>query len=258
MRLLFIRHGDPDYSNDTLTEKGKREAEYLADYADRLDLGTCYVSPLGRAQATAAYCLERLGKNAKTLDWLREFPAQVYLDRAPQLAAAYPEMKKENGMYKVRHVVWDMAPAYLSEHDECLDSRKWKESEICRYSDTVELYDHVSEEFDRLLAQYGYVRNGRCYRVEKENTQTLTFFCHFGLTCVLLSRLWSVSPFALWQSLALAPTSVTEVVTEERQQGTAHFRALRLGDISHLNIAGEPASFSARFCEVYSNMEQRH
>lgn len=31
MRLLFIRHGDPDYEHDTLTEKGEREAELLAD-----------------------------------------------------------------------------------------------------------------------------------------------------------------------------------------------------------------------------------
>ena len=25
MRILLIRHGDPDYVNDTLTEKGRRE-----------------------------------------------------------------------------------------------------------------------------------------------------------------------------------------------------------------------------------------
>ena len=31
MRLLIIRHGDPDYINDSLTEKGKREAELLSD-----------------------------------------------------------------------------------------------------------------------------------------------------------------------------------------------------------------------------------
>ena len=30
MRILFIRHGDPDYENDTLTEKGCREADLLA------------------------------------------------------------------------------------------------------------------------------------------------------------------------------------------------------------------------------------
>ena len=27
MRLVIIRHGDPDYRNDSLTEKGKREGE---------------------------------------------------------------------------------------------------------------------------------------------------------------------------------------------------------------------------------------
>lgn len=30
MRLIFVRHGEPDYVNDTLTEKGWREAELLA------------------------------------------------------------------------------------------------------------------------------------------------------------------------------------------------------------------------------------
>ena len=33
MRILLIRHGDPDYENDTLTEKGCREAELLAKRA---------------------------------------------------------------------------------------------------------------------------------------------------------------------------------------------------------------------------------
>ena len=31
MRLLIIRHGDPDYAHDTLTEKGHREAALLAE-----------------------------------------------------------------------------------------------------------------------------------------------------------------------------------------------------------------------------------
>ena len=45
MRILMIRHGDPDYVNDTLTEKGWREAALLADTAKDLSLGDCYVSP---------------------------------------------------------------------------------------------------------------------------------------------------------------------------------------------------------------------
>ena len=36
MRILLIRHGDPDYEHDTLTEKGRREAELLAKRHHRL------------------------------------------------------------------------------------------------------------------------------------------------------------------------------------------------------------------------------
>ena len=114
------------------------------------------------------------------------------------------------------------------------------------------------ENFDEFLAEYGYVREGNHYRVVKESEETVTFFCHFGLTCVLLSRLWNVSPFVLWHGLVMAPTSVTEVVSEEREQGIAYFRGLKIGDVSHLIMGGEEPSFAARFCEVYSNTEQRH
>ena len=38
MRLIFIRHGDPDYVHDTLTEKSKREAELLAQRVKNWDV----------------------------------------------------------------------------------------------------------------------------------------------------------------------------------------------------------------------------
>ena len=94
--------------------------------------------------------------------------------------------------------------------------------------------------------------------MEKANTDTITFFCHFGLTCVLLSHLINVSPFTLWHGLVLAPTSVTEITTEERERGIAMFRSQRMGDIHHLLAGGTGPSFAARFCEIYDNMEQRH
>ena len=39
MRLLIIRHGDPDYARDNLTEKGKREAKLLSEMLakDKID-----------------------------------------------------------------------------------------------------------------------------------------------------------------------------------------------------------------------------
>jgi len=38
MRIVFIRHGDPDYAKDSLTEKGKREAKLLAENIEYLEL----------------------------------------------------------------------------------------------------------------------------------------------------------------------------------------------------------------------------
>ncbi len=257
MRILFIRHGDPDYEHDTLTEKGHREAQCLAAQAPYMEMGDCYVSPLGRARDTAAYSLKALGKTAGTFDWLQEFPARLDLNEIPELTAAYPTSRKKDGKYLSR-IIWDIVPSYLSEHEEYLDSRLWRDTFICRQSDAVRLYDNVAQNFDRLLAEYGYVRDGRCYRVEKEYTGTVTFFCHFGITCVLLSHLWNISPFVLWHSTILAPTSVTEIITEEREKGIAYFRAQRLGDVSHLRMAGEEPAFAGRFCEVWSDSEHRH
>ena len=108
------------------------------------------------------------------------------------------------------------------------------------------------------MEDHGYKRDGDIYRVTEGNDKTIALFCHFGITCVMLSRLWNVSPFIPLQFLAMAPTSVTEVVTEEREKGLAIFRTLRVGDITHLTMGNEEPSFSARFCEKFENDWERH
>ena len=105
------------------------------------------------------------------------------------------------------------------------------------------------------------MREGRHYSVEKESRETLTFFCHFGITCVLLSHMWNVSPFVTLQSLCMPTSSVTECFSEERQRGYAHFRATRIGDTTHLTMAGlktERLPHSALFTDIYSDYTQRH
>ncbi len=53
MKLLIVRHGDPDYSIDSLTETGWIEAELLSDRLCKLDVKAFYCSPKGRARDTA-------------------------------------------------------------------------------------------------------------------------------------------------------------------------------------------------------------
>ena len=292
MRLLFVRHGDPDYKNDCLNEIGVREARALAALGPQIGWGTCFVSPLGRAQETAAIVLGRAvpgahgvaaavgctdlsmrdtGSNAlgadasgagllKTLDWLQEFPAQVDPGAAELLQDAFYFKKNADGSPKNR-VVWDMYPAYYHEHPAYSDYNEWRTTPVALHSDAVSVYDRIIRSFDEFLAERGYVREGRHYRVERENTETITFFCHFGVSCVLLSRLWNVSPFVPLQSLCMPTSSVTELYTEERQKGIAHFRTTRIGDTTHLTMAGlkpERLPHSALFVEVYSDFSQRH
>ena len=256
MRLLFIRHGDPDYEHDTLTEKGRREAQLLSDRMVKETVRAFYVSPLGRARDTAAYTLDRLGRDAQVMDWLEEFPAKVDVNLSENMQKAYPNTRRDETGFKKR-IAWDMVPSYWKNKPEYYDREAWHHSEITLYSDINEVYDRTCRGLDELLAQYGYIREGYLYHTEMGNNDTICFFCHFGVTCVLLSYLWGVSPFTIWHSTAMAPTSVTEIYTEEREKGIVSFRASKIGDISHLYAANEPPSFSARFCEKYEN-DERH
>lgn len=238
MRLLFIRHGDPDYAVDGLTATGRREAELLAGRVAPMDIAEYYVSPLGRALETARPTLERAGRAAAVCDWLREFSVGV---RRPDKGGALSE------------VPWDWLPQDWSKAPVLLDRERWHEHPVFAEAGLKSAYDAVIDEFEKVLAAHGYVRDGLCYRVERAGSETLAFFCHFGVSCVLMSRLMNVSPMVLWHGLAMAPSSVTTVYSEERRPGLASFRAAAVGDISHLYAHGQEPSFSARFCEVYGN-----
>ena len=241
MKLLIIRHADPDYSIDSLTEKGRREAELLADRLCRMEIAAFYVSPLGRAQDTASYTLKRMGRKAETLDWLREFSYPVKL---PYLDAP--------------HLSWDFLPGFYSEIEELYDPVKWEKVAFMQEAEIGTYYRHVTNGLDHLLESHGYKRDGKIYDVLSANRDTIVFFCHFGLECYLLSHLLHISPVALTHGFAAAPSSVTTLNTEEREKGKAIFRCASFGDISHLYCVGEAPSFSARYCETFSCEGERH
>ena len=237
MKLLLIRHGDPDYTVDGLTPTGKAEAELLSDMLSKTRIDACYVSTHGRAMDTAKPTLEKLGMEGIYCDWLREFSIPV--DR--------PDCEGDS------RVPWDWLPADWLQEPRFLHLEQWATPDVFASRGLGQAYDAVTAHFDEVLASYGYVREGRLYRVERPGEQTVAFFCHLGLACVLLSHLIHVSPMVLWQGTAMAPSSVTTVVSEERRQGIASFRATAIGDISHLYCQGRSPSFAGRFCEVWGN-----
>ena len=236
MDLLFIRHGEPG-EDGGLTERGKREAELLTGRLAGLDILEYNVSPLQRAWETAEPVLKKLGREGIVRPWLREFDVPV----------ARPDL---TGM---SCVPWDWLPQDWLADPRFLFEESWRENEVFRAAAVGEAYDGVIQDFDALLAEHGYERDGRYYRVRRGGEGTLAFICHFGLICVLLSHLLNCSPMILWQGLALPPSSVTTLHTEERRPGIAAFRAASVGDISHLYAAGAEPSFAGRFCTTYGN-----
>lgn len=241
MKILIVRHGDPDYEKDTLTEKGWREAGFLAKRLSKLVVKEFYVSPLGRAKDTAAATLKAMGREAVELPWMQEFfRADI---RRPDA--------------KDRQIVWDWLPQDWTKEEKYYDRNAWQDTDIMKDSTVSDEYRWVAEGLDEVLKNYGYVREGGYYRVEKRNTDTIVFICHFGVGCVMLSHLLGVSPMVLWHGFCAAPTSVTTINTEERRDGIASMRVSAYGDISHLYAEGEEPAFSARFCETFDS-EQRH
>lgn len=241
MRLLIIRHADPDYERDSLTEKGWREAALLAGRLAPGEYAGLYASPLGRARDTASLTLARLGREAVVCDWLREFHAPISRPDVPDRPM----------------IPWDWLPQDWTRDARFYDPERWHEPEAMAQGRVKAEYDRVAAGLDAILAGHGYEREGRVYRVQRPNHDCLAFFCHFGVGCVMLSHLLGVSPMVLWHGACAAPSSVTTLVTEERREGTASFRMSGYGDTSHLYANGEPPAFSARFCECFAD-DTRH
>lgn len=234
MKLVFIRHGDPNYEIDSLTKKGWREAELLAKRIEKLDVQAFYCSPLGRAKDTCNTTLKRIGRECEILPWLEEFHV--------------PVKDPHNGNDRIP---WDLMPTYWTTQESLYHKTDWINADIMKTGEVSRRYNEVVNGLDELLKKYGYERENAYYRVTKANTDTLVFYCHLGVQFVILSYLLGISAPVLWQGFFVAPTSVTILETEEREKGIAYFRCRCLGDTSHLYVADEPSSRSGFYNEVF-------
>lgn len=241
MRIIFIRHGDPNYEKDALTEKGIREAKLLSERVASWDTITdIYCSPLGRAKETASYSLQRLNRDAVTYPWLKEF--------------FYPIEDPSTG----RHgVPWDFMPEYWTEIDSMYDRNLWKESEIYRSNpEILPAYEEVCTGIDGILGKYGYQRYRNYYATNHaaapdKQDATIVIFCHLGVTFMMMSHLLGISPAVLCHGFYIAPTSITILASEERIPGKAAFRAQVVGDTGHLRNGNEPVSTAGYFTDTF-------
>ena len=118
MKIIFIRHAEPDYSIDGLTSKGKKEAVLLSHRTKNWDVDAFFCSPLGRAKETAAPTLRLHHAKATVYDWLQEFnytakdpiTGEVYKDYGTQ---KFPVFVEDISLNDVAEWI-NLSPAYVS------------------------------------------------------------------------------------------------------------------------------------------------
>ena len=72
MRIVFVRHGEPNYEKNCLTETGIVQAKLAADRLKEEGIEEIWSSPYGRAMETAEATAKVLGLPIKTLDFMKE------------------------------------------------------------------------------------------------------------------------------------------------------------------------------------------
>lgn len=236
MKILLIRHADPDYAADSLTPEGHKEAEALGERIAAQGLDRLFASPLGRAQRTAGYIAAQTGLAVETEPWIRELHGwQVgsLPDGASHAwdypAETIPTLRERSGQWRLSDDHW------------------------LRHPDKRALYDELAAHSDEFLARLGYHREGGRYRctAPADDKRTIALVCHGGFGLAWLSWLLQLPLSHVWGGFWLPPSSVTTLLWERRSADFAMPRCLGVGDISHLYKSGLSCSTAG----LYGNIE---
>lgn len=224
MFLYYVRHGDPIYDPDSLTEFGHKQAAALAKRFAACGLDEIYCSTSMRAQMTAQPTCELLKKEKILLDWAHEERAWEYFS-----------VPKEGG-----GVTW----AFLS--DEHV--KRMNEASVRNMG--MEWYKHpyfaenpsfekgtktVNKHADELLLSLGFAhdRQKGCYKVLRKNSDRVAIFAHAGFGKIFLSSLLDI-PYPITATrLDFGHTGVTVIHFDENAEHV-YPCALQWSNDSHL------------------------
>lgn len=214
MRLLIIRHADPDYENNTITEAGHIESKSLAVRLKKEKITDIVCSPLQRAIDTMNYTRVLTGVSPIFYDWLMEF-------EWTDLVNGYKNP-------------WDIPGDELLKFNQSFILDEWRSIPCFDGEKVFNDYLERTKQFDSFLSELGYIRNGLIYKETVYSEKNIAIFCHAGLGTALLSHLLNIPLPLAWAHFWLAPTSVTTVVFNKRDSSFVVPKCVSFGDTSHL------------------------
>ena len=195
MRIIFVRHGDPDYARDCLTDKGRRQAELAAERLEGEGIGQIWSSPQGRAMQTAQAASARLGiAPVRVLDCMHEI-CWGSADGTPAVAGGNP---------------WNIADQLVREGWD-LTRADWREHPYFRANLAAPEADKVARGIDAWLEGLGCRREGLYYRcLSPESAEaTVALFGHGGSSAAAMAHILNLPFPYLCGTLRLPFTGIT-------------------------------------------------
>lgn len=222
MRIVFVRHGEPDYLNDCLTEEGRAQAAAAAERLAGEGISEIYASPCGRAAETAAYTAKRLGLMTTTLAFMHE------------ISWGGPHVPHSGHP-------WTLGDRMLEEGFD-FNGLDWREHPYFSENVATEYYRKIAVRFDEFLAAHGYRHEGRRFLCAGGTDKTIALFSHGGSGACVLAHLLAL-PFPYVASVL--PYDFTSIIILDFpvSQGAYVFPRLELfNDSAHIRRgAGRPA-----------------
>lgn len=218
MRLIFVRHGEPDYVKDCLTDTGRLQAEAASERLLREGISKIYASPCGRAQETASYTAEKLGLPILTLDYMREICWGF---------------KGVTPLYKSGHP-WTLALRMAEEENLSLTETLWTEHPFFSNNAATDCDRMIEERIDGFLEELGYRREENRYLCVSDDTdKTVALFSHGGSGACALSRMLNLPFPYLAAVMPYGFTSIT-ILSFPNGKGSHVIPRLELfNDMSH-------------------------
>ena len=215
MRIIFVRHGEPDYARDCLTDEGQRQAEAAAERLAGEGITRIFSSPNGRAKQTAAATAKRLGLPVVVLDYMHE------------ITWGGPDIP-------VGGHPWTLGDWLLERDNFDFFTQDWREHPYFKGNAATENCDRVTAKFDALLEGFGYYHEGRRFFCQGASDETIAVFSHGGSgACVLASLLSLPFPYVA----CVLPYDFTSVIIVDlpvREGEYVHARLDLFNDAAHI------------------------
>ena len=196
MRIIIVRHGEPNYVKDCLTPLGVRQAKAVAKRLAEEGIEEIYSSPMGRARETAQETADLLGmQEIKIVDFMHELAWGT--EGGPLYGDGHPWMISD----EMVNSGWDLLRTDWPTHPGFIHNRITKE------------IAYVEEQTDKWLATLGYQREGLYYRCTRKDDDwhTIALFCHGGSSTAMLARMLNLTFPYLCATLHLGHTGIATI-----------------------------------------------